>query len=249
MTNCTYNAFILSFLAGISTVIGSIIILIKNNNKIINKVFSFSAGIMISISIMDLIPNSFKLISYGDLFIKILLILIFMVVGIIISMSIDKYLPPKYYQNNNKLYKIGLISMIAVILHNIPEGIITFITANNNIKLGIKLSVAIALHNIPEGIIIATPIYSATGSKKSAIIHCLIAGLSEIFGSIIAFIFIKNVINHSILSMLYASVAGIMIHIATYELLPQAQNNSVISVVIKDFLIGFIIMLIIICMM
>ena len=59
--------------------------------------------------------------------------------------------------------------MIAIIIHNIPEGIATYISSETNIKLGISITIAIAMHNIPEGISIAVPIYYATGSKKKAV--------------------------------------------------------------------------------
>ena len=81
--------------------------------------------------------------------------------------------------------------MIAMIIHNIPEGIATFITTNNDITLGISLAIAIALHNIPEGISIALPIYYSTNKKKKAIFYTLISGISEPFGAILAFLFLK----------------------------------------------------------
>ena len=61
--------------------------------------------------------------------------------------------------------------MIVIVLHNIPEGIVTFIVSNKNIMLGISMCIAIALHNIPEGISIAVPIYYSTKSKKKAIFY------------------------------------------------------------------------------
>ncbi len=56
--------------------------------------------------------------------------------------------------------------MLAIIIHNIPEGIATFMAGCSDSKLGITLTLAIALHNIPEGISISVPIYYATKSKK-----------------------------------------------------------------------------------
>ena len=66
---------------------------------------------------------------------------------------------------NSKLYKLGIITMLVIMMHNIPEGIATYITTTQNINLGITLTIAIALHNIPEGISISIPIYYSTGSK------------------------------------------------------------------------------------
>ena len=246
MPNSSLYAFILSFLAGISTVIGALIIFFDKHkdNKIITISLSFAAGVMICVSITDLLPNCFNMIlDTNNVFPKFILTLIFMVIGIIISMLIDKYLPSEYEnKNNNGLYKIGIISMVAIILHNIPEGIATFITSSNNIKLGITLTIAIALHNIPEGISIAVPIYHSTNNRIQAILYSLISGMSEVIGSILAYLFLSQFINDHIMALLYAIIAGIMIHISVYELIPGAYKQGTLKQVIKYFLIGILIM-------
>lgn len=248
MPNSTLYAFILSFLAGISTVIGAFIIFFdKNkNNKIVTVSLSFAAGVMICVSLTDLLPNSFDMIlNSNNSFPKLILTLIFLVLGIIISMLIDKYLPSEYENKDNKgLYKIGIISMVAIILHNIPEGIATFITSTNNLTLGITLTLAIALHNIPEGISIAVPIYHSTGNKLKAIMYALLSGMSEVVGSVLAYFFLAPFINDHIMAALYAIIAGIMIHISVYELIPGAYKDSTLTKVLKYFIIGFIIMII-----
>ena len=248
MPNNTLYAFILSFLAGISTVIGSFIIFIdkRRSDRVISHSLAFAAGVMIYISITDLLPGSFKMIlDTNRYFPKLILSLIFMVTGIIISMLIDKYLPDNHDNDNNnsKLYKVGIINMVAIILHNIPEGIVTFITSNNNLKLGILLSISIALHNIPEGIAISVPIFHSTNNKIKSISYSLISGLSEIFGSILSFLFLAPIINNYIIAALYALIAGIMLHISFYELIPASfKKGNVLSVIIS-FILGNIVML------
>lgn len=246
MTNVLY-AFILSFLAGISTVIGALVILFdkKKNNKTVVISLSFAAGVMMCVSLTDLLPNSFGMISSSNaLFPKIILSLIFMTFGIIISMLIDKYLPDNSENTDNKgLYKIGIISMVAIVLHNIPEGIATFITSTNNLKLGLTITIAIALHNIPEGISIAVPIYHATNNKLKAFLYALLSGMSEVLGSILAYLFLAPLINDHVMKALYAIIAGIMIHISVYELIPGAYKESTLKSVLKYFLIGFGVMI------
>ena len=248
MPSNTLYAFLLSFLAGISTLIGALIIFIdkKKNNKIVTISLSFAAGVMVCVSLTDLLPNSFNMILKDvRIFPRFMLMLTFLFTGIIISMLIDKYLPSDNKKiNNNGLYKIGIISMVAIVLHNIPEGIATFITSSNNIKLGITLSLAIALHNIPEGISIAVPIYHSTNNKLKAIGYALFSGMSEVLGSLLACLFLAPFINSHIMAALYAIIAGIMIHISVYELIPGAYKNSSLKGVLKYFLIGFIIMII-----
>lgn len=248
MPNSTLYAFILSFLAGLSTLIGALVIFFDKhkNSKIIVISLSFAAGVMITVSLSDLIPNCYNMIlTSSNSFPKVILTLIFMVIGIIISMLIDKYLPSNNEKSNNKgLYKIGIISMVAIILHNIPEGIATFITSSNNIKLGITLTIAIALHNIPEGISIAVPIYHSTNSKIKALGYALISGMSEVIGSVLAYLILAPFINDHIMAALYAIIAGIMIHISVYELIPGAYKESTLKSVLKYFILGVFVMII-----
>ena len=248
MMNNTLIAFLLTFIAGFSTMLGVLVIYIKskNHNKIIMASLSFAAGVMITVSITDLILESILLLGNNlknstTIIISILAI----VLGIIISMIIDYYLPDKPISNtkDKSLFKVGIISMIAIILHNLPEGIATFVATSSDVKLGISLTLAIAMHNIPEGISISVPIYYSTGSKKKAIFYTLISALSEPLGALLAFIFLKIFINDTILGILFSLIAGIMLQISFCELLPAARKYNNKKYLFIFFTIGVIFML------
>ena len=161
-------------------------------------------------------------------------------------MILDYYLPDNNYQDN-KLYKIGFITMISIILHNIPEGIITFITSSNNISLGINLAIAIALHNIPEGISIAIPIFYSTNSKCKAFFYTFIYGMSEVFGAFLLLIFFKKYINNIILGILFAIITGIMLNISLCKLLPESLKYKKKKKAIVFFIIGVLFIIINLC--
>ena len=226
-----YYSFILTIMAGFSTMIGTIFVFFKKkNNKILISSLGFAAGVMITVSLTDLIPESYNLLkNIYPIFPRMMYILIFIVTGIILSMMIDKYLPENNNTNNKGLYRVGIISMLAIILHNIPEGIATFMAANTNVKLGISLAIAIALHNIPEGISISVPIYNSTKSRGKALLYTFISGISEVFGALLTYLFLSNFINDRIMGFLFSIIAGIMIHISIYELIPTSlsyKNNK-----------------------
>lgn len=231
-------AFLLTAISGLSTLLGSIFIFtkFKNEKNIINIALSFAAGVMITVSLFDLIPESY-LMFRPDKFSSIIHVLLSINIGIIISMLIDKFVP-----GTDDLYKVGIVSMLAIILHNIPEGIATFLSCTKDQELGIYLTIAIALHNIPEGISISLPIYYATKNKKKALFYTFISGISELFGAVIANIFLKNYINDSIMAVLLGIIAGIMIHIASYELLPKSFKYKKYYLTVISILIGSIVM-------
>lgn len=144
---------LISSIAGLSTLIGTFPIFIKikakNYTKVISFCLSFSIAIMIGISIFDLIPTSFFQVFnvYGLSKTLLLLIIAFIISYIVItilSSLINK-------SNSEDLYRLGILNMIVLILHNLPEGIATFLSSYQSISLGLKLSIAIMLHNIPDG--------------------------------------------------------------------------------------------------
>lgn len=234
--------FIITFLSGISTILGIIPTYFnsKYKDKIINFSLSFSSGIMISISLFSLIPESLHYIGIN--YINILLLLIFINIGLIISTYTDKLISKRI--NNNSLYKLGIVSIIALVLHNIPEGITTFLTTSNNLRVGLTLSLAIALHNIPEGISIAVPIYYSTKSHKKAFIYTFISGFSELIGGLFSYIFLSNYINNFILSIILGITSGIMIQISLFELIPNSLKYRNYKDTFMGFILGFIIMII-----
>ncbi len=237
--------FLLTFIAGMSTMLGTIFIFIKCSiNKLTSYSLSFAAGVMISVSLIDLIPESLKFLIKNNIKNKAFTILLIgIIIGIIISLFIDKIIPETKKVKNKNLYRIGIFSMIAIIMHNIPEGIITYLTSSKDISLGIMLTLAIAIHNLPEGISIAVPLYSATKSKKRAIGDTLISALAEPLGALLAFLFLKPVITNKALGIILAITSGIMLHIGVFKLLPTSLKYKEKTKSIIIFFIGFIFMI------
>merc|ERR1712241_408888 len=69
----------------------------------------------------------------------------------------------KVFESGTKeLNRTGILTAIAIGIHNIPEGVATYISALSDLRVGASLAIGIALHNIPEGIAVATPVFFAT---------------------------------------------------------------------------------------
>ena len=245
MNNNICIALIISSLAGLSTVIGGLVVFakFKDRDGFITFALSFSLSVMISISVFDLIPESVKIISdvYGVPWTIILGISIFVCGKLLVN--VVNYKVEKYKESNN-LYRVGILSMIALMIHNFPEGIATFMTAYNDLSMGISLGIAIMLHNIPEGISIGVPIYYSTGSKGRGLLYSFISGLAEPLGALMAFIVLKRFINDVTISMVLILVAGIMITLAIDEMLPEANKYQKHKQNIFGLILGLILVLI-----
>ncbi len=133
--------------------------------------------------------------------------------------------------------------MIVLIMHNLPEGIITFISSYKDVHLGIKMALAIALHNLPEGICIAVPIYYSTHSKKNAFFKTFISGFSEFIGAILAYLFLAKYVNDILLSIILVMVAFLMIALSIEQMFPQTNKYNEKKYVLLGLIIGFIIII------
>jgi zinc transporter, ZIP family len=126
--------------------------------------------------------------------------------------------------SRQQLVRMGFLSVIALGLHNIPEGIATYAGAIDDSTVGFSLAVGIGLHNIPEGIAVAAPIYFATGSRWKGIMWCAVSAAAEPFGGFLAWVAIGDRMNPITEGILFAVVSGIMICICVKELWPTAYR-------------------------
>ena len=240
-----FGPFIISSIAGLSTILGALVILFKWQREHINKfivfALSFSLTIMIGISILELIPEAtYNILTKYKLIKGTIFCLIFFIIGIIIVYIINKKINTK----ENDLYRVGVLSMIALMFHNLPEGIVTFLSSYQNIQLGLKLSFAIMMHNIPEGISIAVPIYYATGSKRKSFKMTLLSGIAEPIGALMAFCFLRYFINDVMISFILLLVAGLMITLSIHDLFPKAKKYHEDEFILIGIITGIFLLII-----
>lgn len=233
-------AFSLTMLAGLTTAVGGVIAFVtkKDNLKALSLGLGFSAGVMIFISLVDIIPNSEGLLKANFPHMYQWLVFGGFVAGILISVIIDYFLPdhvdteellnpddPKAYSHSHyKLQRAGFMTAIAICIHNFPEGMATFLTTTQNITLGVSVAFAIAIHNIPEGIAVALPIYHATGKKRYAMLYAALSGITEPIGALVGMLIFGFFMPNVLVGVLMAAVAGIMTYISFDTLLPLAKE-------------------------
>ncbi|MFP4373314.1 MAG: zinc transporter ZupT [Spirochaetaceae bacterium] len=131
---------------------------------------------------------------------------------------------------HQKLMRMGLFTALAIGIHNLPEGLATFLASLEDPALGVAIAVAIALHNIPEGISVSVPIFYATGDRRKAFLYSVLSGLAEPVGAGIAYLALRLVVADpdgafppQLMGILFSGVAGIMVYISLDELLPTSR--------------------------
>lgn len=242
--NTKYLAIMLSCIAGFSTTIGSIFMVInkKYKNQALSFTLSFSFIIILFICIFDLSPSAYKYLIMSNCDHSFIMTILFIIIGIYIGKAINKInIKSKGYDKN--LYRVGLISFIVLMLHNIPEGIITFITSYDNLSFGVMMTLVIAMHNIPEGIMISMPIYFSTGSKFKGFLYTFISGISEPIGALLAWLFLANIVNNTFMGVILSIVCGLMLHMVIDEIYPLMNEYNVKKYKYLGIIIAFILIL------
>ena len=270
--NGVLSALLLTLIAGAATGIGGALVLFKKklSSNVLAGALGLSAGVMIFISLAELFPESqAEIASIGALKYGEALVLLAFFAGMGIITLID-FLIPEYENpheasglsldaktaavgvleqtgNEKALHRLGLMSALAIAIHNFPEGIATFIGALNDPQMGAGITFAIAIHNIPEGIAVAIPIYYATKSKGKALLYATLSGFSEIIGALLclgvtAVFGVELTGGGPVFPLILAAVAGIMIYISLDELLPTAEKYGKHHIAIAGVVAGMAIM-------
>ena len=250
-------AFLLTLFAGLSTGIGGLIALIakRTNTNFLSFALGLSAGVMIYVSFMEMLPMSIDALTdvFGEK--KGMLYLILSFFGGIASIALIDFLVPKQSnphevqgvedmkkKRTNGLKQTGVVLAVTIAIHNFPEGIATFMSAQASLEVALPITAAIAIHNIPEGIAVSVPIYHATGSKKKAFLISFLSGITEPIGAIVGYLVLRPFFNDTIFGLLFSAVAGIMVFISLEELIPMAHEYEKSKITIIGVIIGMIVM-------
>lgn len=228
-------AFGLTLVAGLSTGIGSVIALIakKTDTRFLSLSLGLSAGVMIYVSFMELMPESVALLSgiYGGKLPSLFMLLAFFagigLIALIDNLVPDDENPHEIHTDNDpapKLKRTAVMTAIAIGIHNFPEGLATFASALTDLGIALPIMFAIAIHNIPEGIAISVPLYHSTGSKKKAFWMSFASGMAEPVGALAGFLFLLPFWTPTINALLLSFVSGIMVYISFDELLPGTER-------------------------
>lgn len=241
-----WYAFGLTLIAGLSTGVGSMMAFFtkRTNTKVLSTVLGFSAGVMIYVSLVEILHEANRILTASMGMKKGMWVaVISFFAGIALIGIIDKLIPS--VENPHEIYKIedmdrkdlavenchaqklmkmGILTAAAIAIHNFPEGIATFIAALKQPSIGIAIAIAIAIHNIPEGIAVSVPIYCATGDRRKALWYSFLSGLSEPLGAFLGYLFLMPILSEELFGIMFALVAGIMVFISLDELLPTARE-------------------------
>lgn len=212
------SAIIITIISGLSFAVGYLITkIVKNKKMLITFSVGFSFTIIIGLILFDLLPECVELLTNKWL------IAISALLGIFLLKLLDYFIPDHSHEESkpkDHMAHIGLISAIALFLHNIIEGTAIYTTALVDPRLGLLMAIGVSFHNIPLGIQISSLIKKE--SEKGILISLLV--VSSIIGIVLIKIF-NITLNNAILGVLISVTLGMLIYIAFFELLCEVKEH------------------------
>ena len=218
--NMDHNTLLGVLIPFVGTTAGAAcVFFLKNELKpIIQKtLLGFASGVMVAASVWSLlIPSMNMCEAMGRL--AFLPASIGFMVGILMLLLLDRLIPHLHLGSDE------------------PEGHMC------GLKKTTMLVLAVTLHNIPEGIAVSVPIYQATGSKAKAFRYSFLSGLAEPVGALLGWLVLMPIMNDTVYGVIFAAVAGIMVFISLDELLPAAREYGQPHIAIYGLLSGMAVM-------
>ena len=214
----------------------------------------FAAGVMIAASVWSLLMPSIEMAGQqGE--IAWLPAAVGFSLGIAFLLLLDVLIPHLHLDSEKPEgvksgFRKTTMLVLAVTLHNLPEGMavgVTFagaIMQNTGITMAgaLVLAVGIAIQNFPEGAIISMPLRGAGASRKKAFFYGMMSGVVEPVGSVMTILLAAQVVP--ILPYLLAFAAGAMIYVVVEELIPEAQSGEHTNIGTIGVAIGFTLMMV-----
>jgi len=236
-------AFAVSLLAGLATSVGGLLAVhrVLHRRDVLSVALAFAAGAMLTVSVAEILPRGFtELRATVGAGAGLVLTLGAFALGAVLVLLIDRVLPTSLnpaeiaggedtlsaadQQHNIRLLRSGAMVAGIVALHNVPEGLSTFVSTLEDPRLGISLGVAIAIHNVPEGIAVAAPVYAATGSRRRAFWWATASGVAEPFGALLGFALLALVLPEHLFTFTFGLIGGMMVLVSLKELIPAARR-------------------------
>ena len=232
---------------GGATILGSLIgfVFKRISHRFSDIVLSFAAGVMLAAAVLGLILPS---VEYGGKF-AVLITVAGIFAGALCLNLIDKLVPHLHkiigadieQHSNANLSKV-LLFVLAIAIHNLPEGIAAGVGFGSGDTTGaLIIAGGIALQNIPEGMVIIGPMLSAGVSARKTFVCAMITGLVEVIGTLIGYFAVS--ISSAILPFALAFAGGTMLYVISDEMIPATHSDGCERCVTFSLFLGFCVML------
>lgn len=243
-------ALLFTLLLGLFILFGAFVIkFFKNKERFLLISLSMAFGVMISLVLLELLPESYELFFYrtNSITLTLLIVVGILSAGFLILKLLDHFIPDHEKEGENNLMHIGLLSSIAIIIHNIIEGIAVYSTVESMFSAGLLLSIGVGLHNVPLGMAISSSFYNKEENKYKSKKLIIAISLSTFVGGLLMFLNAStNIfgIGYDFTAVMVTITAGMLVYIGFMEILPRLIESKDKKTVLISTAIGISVMLI-----
>jgi zinc transporter ZupT len=179
---------------------------------------SFAAGVLVSVSFIHIVPESFQMHSEAPIFFLAGFLALYL-----LNRCLRLYICDDYACGS---YTLGIIPMVGIGFHSFIDGIIYSVTFNVSIFMGALAAIGMILHEFPEGIVTFLLLErSGFGKKRAALYAFLAAAISTPLGTLVSYPFVAEV-KRSTLGILLALSAGALVYVGASHLLPEVEKEN-----------------------
>lgn len=244
-------ALLLTLGVGLFIILGTLIVfVVKNNEKFVHFSISLAFGVMLALIVLELFPESFHLIAHHfDDFMSYIYIIIFILIGFGLLKLLDLFIPDHEHGHTKKekdenLFHIGLVSSIALIMHNIIEGMAIYTSCLSNFNMGLLMCLGVGLHNIPLGMVIASTFYKSNNSVSKTFVISFLIAISTFIGGFIIYLLSGSIIDTLALGIMLSITLGMLLYIVFLELFPKIKENKNRKISILGIILGITILIV-----
>ncbi len=219
MLNVFWAIVLASFSACLVTTIGIYVIskFVDWGKNYVAYFMAFAAGVLISVSFMHIVPESFKMNEQAPIYLLVGFLLLH-IFGLIIG-----------YRHGGdtkiKKYTFGIIPMLGIGFHSFIDGIIYSITFSVSFFTGTLAAIGMVLHEFPEGIVTFLFLIKGGYKKNKSMFYAfLAAAISTPLGALVSYPFISK-LKGAPLGILLAISAGALIYVGATHLLPAVKEE------------------------
>lgn len=230
---------IVTFLLGAFVLLGALIAgLAKNSERIGDISIAIALGAMVMLLVQDLFPEALEIAHHDGWPFVIITVL----VGIVVLIVLDKFLPESHHgkeraAHGDSALHISIAATIALVVHNLVEGMSVYNLAGESFSTAIVLAIGIGLHNIPMGMIVYAGVRDASVSRKLIVLSCAV--LSTFVGGLVMFV-LGDAVNAMVVHAMICMTIGLLLFIVCAELVPHVAHSHHKGLAFTFILVGIL---------
>ncbi len=239
-------ALIMTLLLGIFIGIGALLaILTKKQHQIIDFVMGLAFSLLVMLIFTELLPESIAYLKLKNIW----AFLIFGCLGVLLLKVLDNFVPDHHHskmtqeEEKKSIAHIGILSVAALFLHNLIEGMVVYLATYKDVTTGAIMSLGIGLHNIPLGMIVTSTFYQTDQKEGKSFLAVLLLSFASFLGGLFLFFLKIKTLSPFLIGCIFSLTIGMLLYLLVFELWPRVKKSKNRALTNYGLILGVILLL------